>query len=105
MTTRRVYLAALVAFAALSATDFAQTYALIHAGGGSVYESNPVADAWLERYGWMELAAFKAGAVLALVGSVALLVGRSRRAAVGVAGFGCAALLAVTLYSRALLAG
>jgi len=101
---RPLYLGALAVFAALSVTDFAQTYTLIQTGGGRVYEANPVAAAWLERYGWTGLAAFKAGCVAVLVGAVLLLGARSRRAAAAVTALGCAALLAVTLHSRELLA-
>jgi hypothetical protein len=101
---RPLYLGVLAVFAALSATDFVQTYTHIRTGGGRVYEANPVAAAWLEWYGWSGLAAFKAGCVVVLVGTVILLAGRSRRTATAVAGLGCAALLAVTLYSHDLLA-
>lgn len=100
----RLWLAGLAVFVALSATDFAQTYALIETGGGSVYEANPVAAPWLERYGWQGLAAYKVAAVVVVAGVVVVLAGRSRRAATGVAALGCVALLSVTLYSRDLIA-
>ena len=102
--TNRLWIAALAVFVALSATDFVQTYALIYDHGGTVYESNPVAGRWLERYGWRGLAAYKIGAVLVVAGVVVVLAGRNRGAATGVATIGCAALLAVTLYSRDLIA-
>ena len=100
----RLWLAALAIFVVLSATDFAQTYALIHTGEGAVYEANPVAGSWLERYGWHGLAAYKFGAVMVVAGVVVVLAGRSRRAATGVAVLGCLAVLSVTLYSRDLIA-
>ncbi|MBX9581591.1 MAG: DUF5658 family protein [Gemmataceae bacterium] len=102
--TNRLWLAGLAIFVALSAADFTQTYALIHTGDGAVYEANPVAAPWLERYGWHGLAVYKLAAVLVVAGVVVVLAGRNRRAAAGVAGMGCAALLAVTLYSRDLIA-
>lgn len=102
--SNRLWLAGLAVFVVLSATDFAQTYALIETGGGAVYEANPVAGPWLERYGWAGLAAYKLAAVLVVAGVVVVLAGRSRRAATGVAAAGCAAVLCVTLYSRDLLA-
>jgi hypothetical protein len=97
-------LAGLALFVALSVTDFAQTYALIHTSDGSVYEANPVAAVWLERYGWDGLAVFKAATVAVLVGAVALLARRNRWAATGVIGFACAAVLSVALHSQRLLA-
>ncbi|MBX9627994.1 MAG: DUF5658 family protein [Gemmataceae bacterium] len=102
--SNRLWLAGLAVFVALSATDFVQTYALIETGGGAVYESNPVAGRWLEQYGWVGLAAYKAAAVLVVAGAVVVLAGRSRRAATGVAAVACAAVLGVTVYSRDLLA-
>lgn len=104
MFRNRLWLAGLAIFAALSATDFTQTYALIHAGDGTVYEANPVAAPWLERYGWHGLAAYKLAAVLVVAGVVVVLAGRNRRAANGVAALGCLAVLSVTLYSRDLIA-
>jgi hypothetical protein len=100
---RFFYLAGLTLFVALSVTDFAQTYALIQGGDGSVYEANPVAAIWLERYGWDGLAVFKAATVAVLVGAVALLARRNRWAATGVMGFACTAVLSVALHSQRLL--
>lgn len=102
--SNRPWLAALAVFVALSVTDFAQTYALILDHGGVVYESNPVAGPWLERYGWSGLAAYKVGAVVVVALVVLLLARQNRRAATGVGLVGCAAVLAVTLYSRDLIA-
>lgn len=103
MTAGRLYRGALAVFVALSVTDFVQTYFLIHNGGGAVYEANPVAAPWLERYGWDGLAAYKLGAVLIVVGAVVAMAQRDRRVAVGVAALGCAAVLSVTLYSDGLI--
>ena len=52
MKGRPLYLGVLAVFAALSATDFVQTYTLIHTGGGRVYEANPVAASILNACGW-----------------------------------------------------
>lgn len=103
MTAGRLYRGALAVFVALSVTDFVQTYFLIHNSGGAVYEANPVAAPWLERYGWDGLAAYKLGAVLVVVGAVVAMAQRDRRVAVGVAALGCAAVLSVTLYSHGLI--
>jgi hypothetical protein len=101
---RFFYLAGLTLFVALSVTDFAQTYALIQTSDGSVYEANPVAAVWLDRYGWDGLAVFKAVTVAVLVGAVLLLARRSRWAATGVMGFACVTVLSVALHSQQLLA-
>src|SRR5437588_12828510 len=54
-------------FAVLSAADFVMTWWLLRHGDGVVYESNPVANWWLGRFGWTGLAGFKgAVALLAL---------------------------------------
>jgi hypothetical protein len=89
----------LVLFALLNLTDFGLTWYLLRAGGGEVYESNPVAAWWLGRFGWLGLAGFKA-ATMALAAGLGVLV-FLRRPATGhrVLGFACAALAAVILYS------
>jgi len=104
VNSKRACYAGLAVFAVLSVTDYVQTYVLVQTTGGRVYESNPVAGAWLARYGWVGLAAFKAGAVAVVVGSVALLAARRPGAGAGVAVTACLALLWVTLYSRQLMA-
>lgn len=104
MTVKRVLLIGLAAFTGLSLIDFTQTAALINGSEGRVYEANPVAAAWLESYGWHGLAAFKVGACLLFVGSVALLARRRPRVGAGLTLLGCLALLAVTCYSFNLLA-
>jgi hypothetical protein len=101
---RKVCIAGLVLFVALSITDFVQTYVLVETGGGRVREGNPVAAEWLGRFGWRGLAFFKFGTVAIVVGVVVLLMARNHdRIAAWVAGFACVAALGVTLYSRHLL--
>lgn len=104
MSGKRIWLAGLVLFALLSLTDFVQTYVLITRGDGTVYEANPVANAWLESHGWSGLAAFKIGAVVVFVGAAVLLAVRRPRAGAGVLALGCLALLSVTIYSSRLIA-
>src|SRR5262249_52784909 len=89
----------LVLFALLSLTDFGLTWYLLRAGGGEVYESNPVAAWWLGRYGGLGLAGFKA-ATMALAAGLGVLIAL-RRPVTGhrVLGFACVALAAVVLYS------
>jgi hypothetical protein len=93
----------LVLFTSLSATDYALTSAIVLSGAG--HEANPVAAAWLDRHGWGGLAAFKALSVAAFAGAVAVLGRYHPRAAAVTSTSGCAVLLAVVVYSRAMLDG
>jgi hypothetical protein len=101
---KRVWLVGLSVFALLSLIDFIQTYALINGGEGSVYEANPVANAWLQQYGWNGLAVFKIGAVVVFVAAAVLVAIRRPRVGAAVMAAGCLALLSVTVYSSRLLA-
>jgi hypothetical protein len=90
-------------FTAMSLADLFLTCFLLRESGGRVYEGNPVADWWLNAWGWVGLACFKVFAVLLVVGlSAAVSV---RRPALGgkVLIFGCTVLTGVLLYSCALV--
>jgi hypothetical protein len=89
----------LLLFAVLNLTDFGLTWYLLRAGGGEVYESNPVAAWWLAHYGWLGLAGFKAATVALAAGLGVLVFLRRPQAGHRLLGFGCAALAAVVLYS------
>lgn len=89
-------------YALLSAADLLLTISLLKTSG-EAYEANPAAAACLEQHGWGGLAAFKAGGVLMFFGAVYLLARRKPGVAAGVVTFGCGVLLAVTLYSHALI--
>jgi hypothetical protein len=103
MRLKTLRIGQLLLYAALSLVDLALTYRLLERGGGHVYESNPVANAWLSAYGWMGLAAFKL-ACMALVISVAtLLLVRRPRAADHLLLFACTAVALVVLYSCSLV--
>jgi len=56
VTTKRLALLGLGFYAVLSVVDFVFTFALIRLSGGAAYEANPVAAAWLDRFGWPGLA-------------------------------------------------
>lgn len=89
----------LALFGILSLADLVLTQRLVHASGGQIYESNPLASAWLELYGWAGLAIFKVLAMI-LVGGVALYISIHRpRAAGKVLGFACLATGVVVVYS------
>lgn len=100
VTAKRLCLFGLGFYAVLSVVDFVFTFALIRLSGGTAYESNPVAAAWLDRYGWSGLAVFKALVVLIFAGSVAVILCRRPQVAAGVVTLGCAVLLWVTAYSH-----
>jgi hypothetical protein len=75
------------------------TWYLVQGSGGHVYESNPVAGAWLESFGWAGLMVFKGLAIL-LVGGSALYISYHRpRVAGRVLVFACAVTAGVVLYS------
>jgi hypothetical protein len=89
----------LVLFALLNTADLGLTWYLLRAGGGTVYESNPVAAWWLGRYGWVGLAGFKAAMMAVTAGLGVFIFFRRPRTGHRVLTFGCAALAAVVLYS------
>jgi hypothetical protein len=103
MVTKLLCLVGLVCYALLSVVDYALTSALIEASDGVVYESNPVAAAFLDSHGWPGLAAFKIAGVLAFIAAVGVLSLRRPRLAAGLVAAGCAVLLSVTTYSHRLL--
>jgi hypothetical protein len=92
-------------FVVLSLADLALTWVLLERSEGRACESNPVAAWWLARFGWAGLAGFKVAIVLLVAGLALLLARRLPDAAGRVLAFGCAALLAVVLYSGFLVQG
>lgn len=89
----------LVAFAVLSLLDLVLTCQLLQGSGGVVYESNPIAGAWLASYGWAGLVAFKAGMV-GLIALTALLISVYRpRTSERLLTFACCVTTAVVAYS------
>jgi hypothetical protein len=77
MKHTRLHTLRLGLFGVLSFLDLGLTYRLIKAGGGAVYESNPIANEWLQRFGWMGLAAFKIMA-MSIVAVAAIYISTSR---------------------------
>ena len=89
----------LTLYTVLSLADLGLTYALIQQGGGEVYESNPIAEAWLSSYGWTGLALYKLAIVL-IVGTVAAFVSLSRPRTGGhILTFACLSVALVVTYS------
>jgi len=89
-------------FAVLGLADLVLTLHLIRASGGQIYESNPVAGAWLNSYGSLGLALFKALAMTLIVLCAILLSWRRPRSGVLLLRFSCVVTAAVVLYSVAL---
>jgi hypothetical protein len=95
----------MVLFVSLSVLDLLLTWGLLNLGEGQVYESNPIANWWLSRWGWLGLTAFKAVAVLT-VGMLAGVISWYRpRLAEFVLSFGCFASVLVVTYSGGVLVG
>lgn len=89
----------LLVFNLLSVADFFLTWQLLRKGGGQVYESNPVANAWLTSYGWIGLLVFKIAMVL-LIGSIAVIVSFYRpRTSDRILMFACLVTAGVVVYS------
>jgi len=101
---RQVFpLGKLLAFMALSLADLILTWTLLQLNGGNIYETNPIANAWLVRYGWLGLMLFKSMTVL-LFTSTCLLVFHYRPGkAAQIINLGCFLVGAVVLYSLFLL--
>jgi len=60
-------------FMGLSALDLVLTWILLRHTGGVVYESNPIANAFLSQYGWAGMAIFKLTDMLLVTFIVCLL--------------------------------
>lgn len=89
----------LTLYGVLSVADLGLTYALIQQGNGEVYESNPIAEAWLSSYGWTGLALYKLVIIL-IVAAVAAFVSLSRPRTGGhILSFACLAVALVVSYS------
>ena len=103
MAYRAVPKVALLIFALLSLADLVQTWLLISYSGGRIVESNPIAAAWLHRFGWKGLVLFK-GAAFVLVAVAGTLVALHRpRLGRWVLGFCCLVVGLVAIYSYLLL--
>src|SRR5262249_34409238 len=95
----RLHYRKLMAFGFLSILDLLMTWRLVQASGGQIYESNPVASAWLSTYGWQGLILFKSCMVV-LIGLVVLLISLHRPDYGGrILIFACSVTAAVVIYS------
>jgi hypothetical protein len=92
----------LLLFTSLSAADLCLTSSLLQHGGGSIYEGNPIANAWLHSYGWTGLVIFKVMAMAVVIGTCAFISLSRPRAGGLVLVFACAAVAVVVVYSCSL---
>ena len=92
----------LLLFATLSLLDLALTYKVVRSGGGYVYESNPIANEWLTRFGWSGLAFFKILAMSIAVFSLILVSLYRPRTGSCLLNFACLAVSGVVVYSFSL---
>jgi hypothetical protein len=95
----RIFARRLAWFAVLSVLDFLMTWVLLQRQGDEVFESNPIADWWLQRYGWVGLAIFKALCVFLAAGLFLVVVRYRPRTGVGALNCACAAVMLVVVYS------
>jgi hypothetical protein len=102
MSGRKLLICLLALFIALSFSDLFLTGYLLRKGNGFIYEGNPIANAWLYRFGWPGLVVFKALAMW-VVGAVAIfLMPRRPRLSAFVLIFSCLIVGAVLWYSISL---
>ncbi len=90
-------------FVLLSLADLFLTSELLKNTEGSIYESNPLANAWLTSFGWTGLVVYKVIAMTVLMGVAVWLSVYKRRWAAEVLTFACVAVGMVVCYSCMLL--
>lgn len=102
-TLRKLHPLALVSYVVLGLADLGLTLYLLRVSGGRVYESNPLAGAWLSAYGSVGLAIFKALAMVLFAGCAALISLRHPQAGRRLLTAGCAITAGVVVYSVVLV--
>src|SRR5262249_61113474 len=101
MGARSVGFAGLVLFGLLSFLDLYLSWQ-VGPRSGRIPEGNPIAGAWLRKFGWQGLIVFKLAAMTVLAASVLILYRRRPMTAAAVVVFACLAVGSVALYSRQL---
>jgi len=101
--SRRLPLGSLCLFAVLSFADLSLTWFLLNYSGGKIYESNPIASAWLASYGWAGLIIYKIMGLFLVAGVATFISFRKPETGKRVLAFAICALTAVTVYSYYLL--
>lgn len=98
-TLRKLHPLILVCYGSLGIADLCLTLYLIRASGGSVYESNPIAGAWLTWYGSAGLAIYKMLAMVLFACCTILISLRRPNAGARLLKLGCGVTGAVVVYS------
>jgi hypothetical protein len=91
-------------YVALSLLDLLLTWMLVQYSEGKVLEGNPIAGAWLARYGWPGVAIFKLMALALVTGVTVVVRRRQPHTADRLLTFGCLVVAGVVIYSYYLLA-
>jgi hypothetical protein len=100
---RRPSIGALALFSVLSLIDLGMTWFLLSQSGGRIYESNPIANAWLATYGWSGLIIYKVLGLLLVISLVLFVSSRQPHVGKRLLNFAIVALGCVTIYSYYLL--
>lgn len=95
----RTVLGLLGVLVALCGLDLFLSWKLIGADGQYLFEINPIAAWWLDRFGWAGMAAFKFSVTLLVAGLIAIIVWRRPRTGELVLVFAIGAQSAVAAYS------
>jgi Domain of unknown function (DUF5658) len=102
MTSRNLFVWLLLFFVILSFSDLILTGYLLRQGRGTIYEGNPIANAWLYQFGWPGLVLFKALAMSVVASVAAFLSPRRPQVAIFVLLFSCLVVGSVLCYSYSL---
>jgi hypothetical protein len=103
MKPKTVYLGGMILFGLLSLVDLSLTWLVIRQSGGRIQEGNPIASAWLLRFGWPGLVLFKLVAIAVVYAAVLAIARRHPAMAAGVIIFSSLLVALVALYSQNLL--
>lgn len=93
----------LTVFVLLSFLDLCLTWLLIEQNEGRIFESNPIANAWLAQFGWSGLLLFKLAAMTVVIGAVTIIARYHRVKAALILLFACLTLGGVAFHSKHLL--
>jgi len=99
MGVMRFHSGKFILYSVLSLADLVLTFFLLTRGGGHIYESNPIANAWLSSFGWCGLIVYKALTMGVLAGTLFFLSMYRTQLAGRVLVFACLALSLVVGYS------
>src|SRR5262249_49512615 len=96
---RHLHFGKLSLFALLSVADLFMTWQLVQGSDGQVYESNPIANAWLASFGWVGLSIYKILAMVLVAGSALYISFHRPKAGGRILLFACGTTAVVVGYS------